>query len=422
VGKSGARARLFFGTALASLALLAGAAACGGDEEGEEAGGEAGKVDPAQISGTVSLRGWGNPVEKGLLEQVLDDFRAKYPDIKVNYQVVEGDFTAAMLASFSARKPPDVFYVDSSVAPDWIDQQLLEPLDGYVEANDFSTDPFYDPLIEAFRGPDGNLYGLPKDWSPLGTLTNDAMLEQAGVEPPTNWEELREAAQKLQVPGGKPICLSADWARLMAFVYQNGGSFLNEDKTEVTVNSPEVKEAAEFYVGLVKDGLAALPAQLGSTWCGEALGKEKAAIIFEGNWAIPFFEETYPDVQYGIHPFIRGDEEANMGYTVAYAIAADSKNKDAAWVLLSHLVGQEGMKTWTSKGLALPAREDVEPVSGREPFLEDADVAHGWQLAPKFTTVYDTANNELEAVMEGKQTIDGMLAKTESAAEEALAK
>lgn len=412
------RASVIVGTVLTSVALLA-VAACGGDEGG---GGEAAKVAPEKVSGTVSLRGWGNPVEKGLLNQVLDDFRAKYPDIKVNYQVVEGDFTAAMLASFSARKPPDVFYVDSSVAPDWIDQQLLEPLDGYVEANNFDTEPFFDSLLEAFRGPDGKLYGFPKDWSPLGTITNDAMLKKAGVQPPTSWEELRAVATKIEVPGGKPICLSADWARLMAFVFQNGGSFLNEDKTEVTVNSPEVKEAAEFYVGLVKDGLAALPSKLGSTWCGEALGKQKAAIIFEGNWAVPFLDETYPDVKYGIHRFIHGDDEANMGYTVAYGIAADSDNKDAAWILLSHLVGQQGMTTWTSKGLALPSREDVKPVAGREPLLEDADVSHGWQLAPKFTTVYDTANNELEAVVEGKQTIDGMLAKTEQAAKTALEK
>ena len=404
------------GAALAILSVLL-VAACGGDGGGGE---EAAKVTPQEISGTVKLRGWGNPVEKGLLRQVLDDFESKYPNIKVDYQVIEGDYPAAMLASFSARKPPDVFYVDSSFAPDWIDQQLLEPLDGYIEANDFNTGPFFDSLVQAFRGPDDKLYGLPKDWSPLGTITNDAMLEQAGVEAPANWEELREVAGKIDVAGGKPICLSADWARLMAFVFQNGGSFLNEDKTEVTVNSPEVKEAAEFYVGLIKDGHAALPDKLGSTWCGEALGKEKTAIIFEGNWAMPFLDETYPDVKYTVHPLVQGDNEANMGYTVSYSMAADSKNKDAAWVLLSHLVGQKGMKTWTSKGLALPSREDVEPVPGREALIDDADISHAWQLAPKFTSVYDTANNELTAVIEGKQTVDGMLKKVEETANAAL--
>jgi multiple sugar transport system substrate-binding protein len=405
--------RIIFGSVLAALALLA--AGCGGGDEEPAA-----PVEAEEVSGTVRLRGWGNPVEKGLLEQVLDDFRQKYPNIKVDYQVVEGDFTAAMVASFSARKPPDVFYVDSPVAPDWIDQQLLEPLDDYIQENNFNTDPFFDPLVDAFRGEDGALYGLPKDWSPLATITNETMLRQAGVEPPTTWDELREVAQQIDVPGGRAICLEDDWARLMAFVYQNGGSFLNEDRTEVTVNSPEVKEAAEFYVGLVEDGLANTPEKLGATWCGEALGKKKAAIAFEGNWAIPFFTETYPDFKYGIHPLVQGEEEANMAYTVAYSMAADSQNKEAAWVLLSHLVGQEGMQTWVSKGYALPSREDVDPVKGREPFIEDAEIAHPWQLAPKFQTVYDTGNNELGSAMAGRRSVDQVLQRVEEVANESL--
>lgn len=412
------RTRLLVGAMLTFVALLAGA--CGGGGGG--GGGEGAEVAAEEVSGTVKLRGWGSPIEKGLLQQVLDDFAKKYPKIEVDYQVVEGDFTAAMLASFSARKPPDVFYVDSSVAPDWIDQQLLEPLDGYIEKNDFDTSPFFPALIDAFKGPDGQTYGIPKDWSPLGTMTNDAMLAKANVEAPTTWDELRDVAAKVQVPGGKAICLEDDWARVMAFVYQNGGSFLNEDKTEVTVNSPEVKEALEFYVGLVRDGLADVPEKLGATWCGEALGKEKTAITFEGNWLVPTMEETFPDVKYSITPLVQGEEEANMAYTVSYSIAADSQNKDAAWVLLSHLVGQEGMKTWTSKGLALPSREDVEPVAGREPFIEDADVARAWQLAPKFTSVYDVANNELGLVIAGEKSVDEMLQRVEEAAEKALVK
>jgi multiple sugar transport system substrate-binding protein len=186
------------------------------------------------------------------------------------------------------------------------------------------------------------------------------------------------------------------------------------------VNSEETKEAFEFWTGLYEEGLVATPEKLGVGWCGEAIGKKKSAIVFEGNWVVPFLDETYPDIEYAIHPLVQGEEEANMAYTVSYSMAADSKNKEAAWVLLSHLVGQKGMETWTSKGLALPSREDVEPVEGREAFVDDADVAHGWQLAPKFTQVYDAANNELTNVVLGKKPIDEMLTKVEQTAQEAI--
>ena len=52
------------------------------------------------------------------------------------------------------------------------------------------------------------------------------------------------------------------------------------------------------YVGLINRGLAGTPAQLGVGWCGEALGKEKAAIIFEGNWVLPFMGSDFPTVRY----------------------------------------------------------------------------------------------------------------------------
>jgi multiple sugar transport system substrate-binding protein len=91
-------------------------------------------------------------------------------------------------------------------------------------------------------------------------------------------------------------------------------------------------------------------------------------------------------------------------------------------VLLSYLTGPDGMKTWTSKGLALPSREDVEPVEGRDAFFEAPDAAKPWQFAPGFSDVIVVANNELGAVFEGKQTVDGMLEKVEESANQALEK
>ena len=409
---------------LALLALLLVAAAllaagCGGEDAGDEGAG----ADTTEVSGTVELSGWASsPEETRLLRQVITDFEAQYPNIKVQYNPISGDYPAAMLAKFSARQPPDVFYVDSNVIPDWIQQGVLEPLDGYIEDGDFDTGAFFPSLLDAFKGPDGQQYGLPKDWSPLGIFTNDQLLQDAGVEPPSTWDELRSAAEQLEgkVPGGKPLCLSPDWARLLAFVYQNGGSFLNDDKTEATINSPEAKEAVEFYVGLVQDGLAAPPDQLGAGWCGEALGKGVAAIVVEGNWLVPFMESTFPDVAYTISPLVRGEEDGNLAFTVSYSIGADSKNKEAAWVLLSYLTGPEGMATWTSLGLALPSREDVEPAEGREPFIEAADASRAWQFAPGFANVITVAGNELTAVFEGNQSVDEMLQKIEEEANDAL--
>jgi multiple sugar transport system substrate-binding protein len=382
------------------------------------------KSSKASAEGTVVLSGWASsPEETALLKQVLRGFSKTFPKIKVDYQPISGDYVASMLAKFSARKPADVFYVDSNVILDWVTQGLLEPLNSYATASKFSNKPFYSTLLNGFTYK-GKVYGYPKDWSPLAMEVNNSFAAKAGVKPTaiTNWTTLTAAANKLKpvVTGGRPICLSPSWDRALAFVYQNGGSFLNAARTKSTINSPAAKAALNYYVGLITSGLAGTPAQLGVGWCGEALGKQKAAIAFEGNWAFPFMSTTFPDVKFTTVRMIAQKQHGNLAFTVSYSMAKDSSNKDAAWQLIRYLVSKPGMKTWTSKGLALPSRSDVAPVAGRKSFLADAPAAHPWQFAPKFSKVIDVANNELSAVIEGKESVAEMLTKVESASNDAL--
>ena len=379
----------------------------------------------SQIAGNIVLAHWASsPVETALLKQVIRDFERRYPRINVTRRALD-PYPSSMLAQFAARKPPDVFYVDSNVFPDWAKQGVLEPLDPFISRYKFRTTPFYPRLLDAFRYR-GRIYGFPKDWSPLAMQINTEMLRRSASAAPRTWSQLQTVARRMiardAVPGGKPICIAPDWARLLAFVYQNGGSFLNASKTRPTVTSPAVRQAVNFYVNLVRAGvqLAATPAQLGVDWCGEALGKRKAAIIFEGNWVVPYLAQSFPDVRWANYPMVRNRQEGNLAFTVSYSIAKDSKKKSAAWTLLTYLAGRRGMQTWTSRGLALPSRRDVRPVGGRQAFLRAAPVARPWQFAPGFAKVMTVAGNELGAVFEGKTDVNGMLQKIQAEAARAL--
>ena len=83
----------------------------------------------ANPSGNVVLSGWASSgAEFDSLTKVVADFEKKYPAIHVTYQPINGNYPQAMLARFASHTPPDVFYVDSSVAPDWMAQGVMEPL------------------------------------------------------------------------------------------------------------------------------------------------------------------------------------------------------------------------------------------------------------------------------------------------------
>lgn len=115
----------------------------------------------------------------------------------------------------------------------------------------------------------------------------------------------------------------------------------------------------------------------------------------------------------------KGKVKGTLAFTVSYSTSPASKNKDAAWTLISYLTGQTGMRLWTSKGLALPARSDVKvnfPAPSRKPLLSEAGYAHVWLWPAGWDKVWTVANNELGAVLEGKQTVNGMLSRIQSEA------
>jgi multiple sugar transport system substrate-binding protein len=360
-------------------------------------------------SGTVTLNGWQvSPAEETKLNKVVHDFERTHPKIHVNYQSITGDYQAQELAKFAARKPPDVLYVDVADFADWVRQGVLQNLDSYVKASHFSKKPYLKNLLNDFKYK-GHQYGFPKDWSSLGMEVNTKLLGNNPI--PKTWAQLKSVASKITVPGGKPICLSADWARLMAFVYQAGGTGQFKD-----ANTAPFRTAVNFYVGLIKSGLAATPDKLGSGWCGEAFGKQRAAFAFEGNWMFPTMA-TFPGVQFTTAPMPKDKTRGNLAFTVSYSMAKDSKNKPAAWQLLKYLVGKTGMQQWVSLGLALPTRTDVHAVAGRGAFTKYPSSVHGWGDQVGFRHLWnDVANNELTAVIEGKESVNSMLSKIAAAA------
>lgn len=403
-------------TVLAAGLLLA--VACGGGA----GGGANTSFDPAKASGTVVLSGWqASPEEGAALTQAIAGFEAKYPHIKVDYQPVQGDYPTVMVAKFSAHQAPDLFYVDSSVAPDWIKQGVLEPLDGYARDQHFDTGKFYPGYLNAFKGPDGQTYGFPKDGNTLALAYNGAMLTGAGVQPPTTWDEMVAAGQRLKAAGVQtPYCLADDLARVGAFIYQNGGGIVDPKSRKDLIDSPATREAVSWYLGLFKQGLAKSDKDLGVQWCGQALGEQKAAMVFEGGWLDSFMKGSYPAVKYTWAPMPKGKEQATLGFTASYSIGKEAAHKQNAWVLLSYLTGPEGMKLWTQGGVANPSRTDLPAAPGKDVLVQGAKYAHPWSFTPGFSKAVDAFNNALTAAEQGSGSADTVTGKTKAALDQQL--
>ncbi|MFC4184183.1 ABC transporter substrate-binding protein [Saccharococcus thermophilus] len=409
-------------TILGMTSVLMGSilSGCGGGDEkaaNQDASGNSGKKVE------VTLAGWGgNPVEQKLLQQTLDEFEKKHPNIKVKLEVISDQYMDVIKTRLMGGEGPDVFYLDAFEAPALIETGALEPLDKYV-TNDFDINDFEKPLLDAFKGKDGHIYGFPKDYSTLALFYNKKMFKEAGVEVPKTWDELREVAKKL-TKGTKVygFGVAPELARLYYIAESKGGKVVTNDKASFA--DPKVVEALQPIVDMhLKDKSAAQPSEVGANWGGEMFGQGKAAMVIEGNWAIPFLQETFPKLEFGTAevPTING-KKATMAYTVAYVMNKDSKNKKAAWELISYLTGKEGMKIWTSKGYALPTRKSVAAELGydkdplRAPLVAGASYATVWQKGKNLPIITNNFNNQFVSAFLGQRPLDEALKEAEKTA------
>ncbi|MED5053505.1 extracellular solute-binding protein [Anoxybacillus rupiensis] len=407
---------------IAMTSLLVGSVLSGcssGNEKagsGKESTNNNGKVE-------VTLAGWGgNPTEQKLLQQTLDEFEKTHPNIKVKYEVISDQYMDVIKTRLVGGEGPDVFYLDAFEAPALIETGVLEPLDSYV-TNDFDINDFEKPLLDAFKGKDGKIYGFPKGYSTLALFYNKKMLDEAGVEVPQTWDELREAAKKLTK--GKDLYgfgVMPELARLYYLAESKGGKVVTDNKASFA--DSKVVEALQPIVDMhLKDRSTAEPKEVGASSGSEMFGQGKAAMVIEGNWAIPFLDETFPNLEYGTAevPTLDG-KKATMAYTVAYVMNKDAKNKEAAWELLSFLTGKEGMKIWTSKGLELPSRKSVAAELGfdkdplRAPIVAGASYATVWQNGTNLPIIMNNFNNQFVSAFLGDRSLKEALKEAQETA------
>jgi multiple sugar transport system substrate-binding protein len=380
--------------------------------------------DPASISGTATLSGWqSSDAENKALQDTVTAFGAAYPNVKVDYKVITGDYPTVMATNFASKNVPDVFYVDASFGQPWADQGFLEPLDDYIAKQGFDTSTFFPGYLPPFKGSDGKTYGLPKDGNTIGMAYNTADVPTA----PKTLDELVTAATALKGKSGlkAPMCLNPGLDRGLGFLYAQGGSIVSDDGKTNMVDTPETKTAVQWYLDLFKNGLGMTAADMGDDWCGTSLGKKHAAITFEGGWLDPAMTSTYPDVKYawGQMPTGTSGSPVTISYTAAYAIGADSKNKDQAWVVLQYLVGKDGMTKWTEGGVALPSRSDVPTPTGKDVLVAQAQFAKpGSGFMKGYSDVQKAFQDAFTKEIQDKTySADKVIAATKAAVDAALA-
>jgi multiple sugar transport system substrate-binding protein len=107
-------------------------------------------VAQSSPSGTLRLSGnTSGPAETDIVNQVLNDFMAKYPNIKVTFENISSDYFTKLQTDLAAGNAADVFYLDSLPAPDLMAAGQLLELDSYMAASGVKDSDFFPGLIKS---------------------------------------------------------------------------------------------------------------------------------------------------------------------------------------------------------------------------------------------------------------------------------
>lgn len=386
-------------------------------------------VIPVEQEAVIVFSGWGDPTEQQIYRDSIERFTEVCPNVTVDYQPIPDDFQTKMKAAMTGGTAPDVLYIDHQLMTAFAPTGQLLPLDDYMAEANVSRDDFIPVLLTIFTH-EGQTYALPKDWGTLGLIYLPAAFEAAGIAEPTadwTWDDLQTAAQAIADTGEYGgFCMNADWARFAPFVFGNGGSFTNDDFTQATVDTPEVKEAASFVLDMKESGALVTASDVGAGWCGEAIGKQLVGMTYEGGWMVNYMRNDFPDVEWKAVELPAGSQgKADVIFTNGIGVNASTDFPRAAAAFAIFVTSRENQGEIVKTGFAYSTHPDqIELVVDENDKAIAAggtfEIVHPEYWGPNTGKVNDAVSQALERIFLGEQDVDESFAQAQQEIQAAL--
>lgn len=188
--------------------------------------------------------------------EFVEGFEEAYPNVDLQVDIVSwSDIYTVADERAASGNAPDILNLDV-YKPYW-DQGLLLPVDAYLSPE--TRDKFYPHMLE-YSAAEGKVWAVPDLSTSRAMFCNMEILEAAGAEVPTTWQELTETCRRIKAydpsvyPWGVDMTTDDGHACFAYYTFNNGGGFLDADGNW-HLDSEKNAEAVRFVTGLVKDDL-----------------------------------------------------------------------------------------------------------------------------------------------------------------------
>jgi ABC-type glycerol-3-phosphate transport system substrate-binding protein len=195
-----------------------------------------------------------DPPQLEILSQIIDEYHEMHPDVFIDVvtgtPATRGERIATLLA---AGADAGIFEIEPSFARDWAEAGFLLPLDDVFEGIGGVDE--YVPGSYFQMG--DHVYALPYATSVYGLWYRTDLFEQAGLEPPTNYDEVMAAAAALTDPANGiygialPGSTNASVNFFSTFLWQQCLDYFTP-QGDLLFDQPEALEAVKKWVALTQ--------------------------------------------------------------------------------------------------------------------------------------------------------------------------
>ncbi|MDV8146845.1 ABC transporter substrate-binding protein [Arthrobacter sp. B10-11] len=334
---------------------------------------------PSTQNGTTTLRFMQNkPEVVDYFNQVIKDFEALNPDIRVVQDFNEGNFVPGLVRN----DPPDVVTRGFAQATaDFVKKGIFADLSAMPVAG--TIDPKMQELINSWGQYNGNeINALPFSLAAAGVIYNRDIFEARGVSVPTTWDEFVAACEKFKAAGITPIygTYKDPWTLAQGmFDYASGGALdvaeffarLNAKGARITKDSAE-SFGSNFGPALPKMLQLASYSQNGAASKNYADGnaafaKGQAAMYLQGPWALSQLVAANKDIRLGTFPLPvtnnPAETKARVNVDMALSITRSTPNMAAAQRFVNYLLEPSVVNTYNEKNAAFSPLKDAPAVS-----------------------------------------------------------
>lgn len=323
------------------------------------------------------------------LQNLVEGFQDKYPDIKVDIESMSLDQYANVLKmKMASGDAPNIIQGNPKSYREFIDTGNI--LD--ITNQDFVKR--IDPQFIVNVTIDSKVLGVPMDLMLSGVYYDKDIFNSAGVTVPKTWPDFIRACETLKSKGITPIAAGyKDQASIGGACYTEAyGTPLSEMpdfRAQVMSGEKELADFPEFKAFLQRFDLRnkyvnedAL--QIGIDRAEQMFATGKAAMIVLGSWGIGAVRSYNPTGNFGIFMFPSTDDGTDLMSTATddtFMLTAHADNQTEGLKFFDYMTTQDAASKWA---------DDVQVISA----IKGAKANHLDPMAQDLLAIYNTGKVE----------------------------